>query len=140
MAKRTIVLGINQTIMAALAMVTIAALIAAPGLGQVVIQALSTQDVGTAFNAGLAIVIMAIILDRTTTAASERVEIQRRKSAEPNKFRRPSDRDRCRRDGDRDLALLHLPAGGDLPVVVADSAQRTSDSMSARTSSTSRTP
>src|ERR1700742_1940703 len=85
MAKRTIVLGINQTIMAALAMVTIAA----PGLGQVVVQALSTQDVGTAFNAGLAIVIMAIILDRTTTAASERVEIQRRKSAEPNRFRRP---------------------------------------------------
>ena len=90
MAKRTIVLGINQTIMAALAMVTIAALIAAPGLGQVVIQALSTQDVGTAFNAGLAIVIMAIILDRTTTAASERVETQRRKSAEPSKFRRPA--------------------------------------------------
>jgi glycine betaine/proline transport system permease protein len=90
MAKRTIVLGINQTIMAALAMVTIAALIAAPGLGQVVIQALSTQDVGTAFNAGLAIVLLAIILDRTTTAASERVETQRRKSAEPNKYRRPA--------------------------------------------------
>jgi glycine betaine/proline transport system permease protein len=90
MAKRTIVLGINQTIMAALAMVTIAALIAAPGLGQVVVQALGTQDVGTAFNAGLAIVIMAIILDRTTTAASERVETQRRKSAEPNKYRRPA--------------------------------------------------
>ena len=90
MAKRTIVLGINQTIMAALAMVTIAALIAAPGLGQVVVQALSTQDVGTAFNAGLAIVIMAIILDRTTTAASERVETQRRKSAEPSKYRRPA--------------------------------------------------
>jgi glycine betaine/proline transport system permease protein len=89
MAKRTIVLGINQTIMAALAMVTIAALIAAPGLGQVVIQALGTQDVGTAFNAGLAIVIMAIILDRTTTAASERVETQRRKSAEPSRYRRP---------------------------------------------------
>jgi glycine betaine/proline transport system permease protein len=89
MAKRTIVLGINQTIMAALAMVTIAALIAAPGLGQVVIQALSTQDVGTAFNAGLAIVLLAIILDRTTTAASERVETQQRKSAEPSKFRRP---------------------------------------------------
>jgi glycine betaine/proline transport system permease protein len=89
MAKRTIVLGVNQTIMAALSMVTIAALIAAPGLGQVVVQALSTQDVGTAFNAGLAIVIMAIILDRTTTAASERVETQQRKSAEPNKYRRP---------------------------------------------------
>ena len=140
MAKRTIVLGINQTIMAALAMVTIAALIAAPGLGQVVIQALSTQDVGTAFNAGLAIVIMAIILDRTTTAASERVETQRRKSAEPNKYRRPGLRDRRRRDGDRDLAVLHLPAGGALPVIVADRVRFTSDSMSARPSSTPRTP
>ena len=80
MAKRTIVLGVNQTIMAALSMVTLAALIGAPGLGQVVIQALSAQDVGTAFNAGLAIVIMAIILDRVTTAASERVEVARRKS------------------------------------------------------------
>src|SRR6476659_5631932 len=89
MAKRTIVLGINQTIMCALAMVTIAALIAAPGLGQVVIQALSTQDVGTAFNAGLVIVIMAIILDRTTTAASERVEVERRSFSGPNRFRRP---------------------------------------------------
>ncbi|MBU3067289.1 ABC transporter permease subunit [Nocardia sp. NEAU-G5] len=90
MAKRTIVLGINQTIMCALAMVTIAALIAAPGLGQVVIQALSTQDVGTAFNAGLAIVVMAIILDRTTTATSVRVETQRRNSARANQFRRPA--------------------------------------------------
>ena len=64
MARRTIVVGINQTIMAALSMVTIAALIDAPGLGQIVLQALETLDVGTAFNAGLAIVIMAIVLDR----------------------------------------------------------------------------
>jgi glycine betaine/proline transport system permease protein len=90
MAKRTIVLGINQTIMCALAMVTIAALIAAPGLGQVVVQALSTQDVGTAFNAGLAIVIMAIILDRTATAVSLRVETQRRNAVEEHRFRRPA--------------------------------------------------
>ena len=118
MAKRTIVLGINQTIMAALAMVTIAALIAAPGLGQVVIQALSTQDVGTAFNAGLAIVIMAIILDRTTTAASERVETQESRPSPTSIGVQESHR--RRRDGDRDLAVLHLPAGGDLPVIVAD--------------------
>jgi glycine betaine/proline transport system permease protein len=71
-AKRTIVLGINQTIMAALAMVTIAALIDAPGLGKTVIKALQTLDVGTAFNAGLAIVVMAIVLDRVTTAAAQR--------------------------------------------------------------------
>ncbi|MEV4311439.1 ABC transporter permease subunit [Actinocrispum sp. NPDC049592] len=71
-AKRTIVLGVNQTIMAALAMVTIAALIDAPGLGKTVVKALQTLDVGTAFNAGLAIVIMAIVLDRVTTAAAQR--------------------------------------------------------------------
>jgi glycine betaine/proline transport system permease protein len=74
MAKRTIVVGINQTTMCALSMVTIAALIDAPGLGQVVLHALETLDVGTAFRAGLAIVIMAIVLDRVTTAASVRVE------------------------------------------------------------------
>ncbi|GIH17544.1 ABC transporter permease [Rugosimonospora africana] len=74
MARRTIVLGINQTTMCALSMVTIAALIGAPGLGQVVVHALETLDVGTAFNAGLGIVIMAIVLDRVTTAASVRVE------------------------------------------------------------------
>lgn len=72
MAKRTIVLGINQTIMAALAMVTIAALIDAPGLGKTVIKALQSLDVGTAFNAGLAIVVMAVVLDRVTTAAGAR--------------------------------------------------------------------
>ncbi|MFD9407189.1 ABC transporter permease [Streptomyces sp. NPDC059989] len=72
MSKRTIVLGVNQTIMAALSMVTIAALIDAPGLGKTVVKALETLDVGVAFNAGLAIVVMAILLDRVTTAASER--------------------------------------------------------------------
>ncbi|MBL8932680.1 MAG: ABC transporter permease subunit [Kineosporiaceae bacterium] len=74
MSRRTIVLGINQTIMAALAMVTIAALIDGPGLGKNVIKALSTVDVGTAFNAGLALVVLAIVLDRTTTAMALRSE------------------------------------------------------------------
>lgn len=74
MARRTIVMGINQSTMAALSMVTIAALIAAPGLGQVVIRALQSLDVGTAVNAGLSIVLLAIVLDRVTTAASRRAE------------------------------------------------------------------
>ncbi|MEU6306857.1 ABC transporter permease subunit, partial [Streptomyces chartreusis] len=77
MSKRTVVMGVNQTIMAALAMVTIAALIDAPGLGKTVVQALQSLDVGTAFNAGLAIVVMAIVLDRVTTAASGREEAAR---------------------------------------------------------------
>ncbi|MFJ7336331.1 ABC transporter permease [Streptomyces sp. NPDC101110] len=77
MSKRTVVMGVNQTIMAALAMVTIAALINAPGLGATVVQALQSLDVGTAFNAGLAIVVMAIVLDRVTTAASARADSAR---------------------------------------------------------------
>ncbi|MEO7123605.1 MAG: ABC transporter permease subunit [Lacisediminihabitans sp.] len=78
LARRSIVIGINQTVMAALAMVTIAALIAAPGLGQPVLQGLQSLNVGIAFVAGFAIVIMAIVLDRVTTAAGTRAEITAR--------------------------------------------------------------
>ena len=91
MSKRTIVLGINQTIMAALSMVTIAALIDAPGLGKTVIKALETLDVGVAFNAGLAIVVLAIVLDRVTAAASERAEVtSRRRAGRASPWRRPA--------------------------------------------------
>jgi glycine betaine/proline transport system permease protein len=72
MAKRTIVVGINQCMMAALSMATIAALVNGPGLGKPVVSALQVLNVGAASVAGLAIVVMAIMLDRTTTAASER--------------------------------------------------------------------
>jgi glycine betaine/proline transport system permease protein len=72
MAKRTIVVGINQSTMAALSMATIAALVAGPGLGPLVITALQNENVGQAGVPSLAIVFMAIMLDRTTTAASER--------------------------------------------------------------------
>ncbi|MEU4491951.1 ABC transporter permease subunit [Streptomyces sp. NPDC023998] len=90
MSKRTVVMGVNQTIMAALSMVTIAALIDAPGLGKTVVKALQTLDVGVAFNAGLAIVVMAIVLDRVTTAAGDRVETARKRGAGRfTKLRRP---------------------------------------------------
>jgi glycine betaine/proline transport system permease protein len=72
MAKRTIVVGINQSMMAALSMATIAALVNGPGLGKPVVSALQILNVGAASVAGLCIVLMAIMLDRTTTAASER--------------------------------------------------------------------
>ncbi len=78
MAKRTIVVGINQSMMAALSMATIAALVNGPGLGKPVVAALQVQNIGAASVAGLAIVLMAIMLDRTTTAASERSESQGR--------------------------------------------------------------
>jgi glycine betaine/proline transport system permease protein len=88
MARKTIVLGINQTTMAALSMVTIAALIGAPGLGETVLVAVEKLNVGEAFNAGIAIVIMAIVLDRMTTAASERAEKARRSGAIEKKLQR----------------------------------------------------
>jgi glycine betaine/proline transport system permease protein len=88
MSRRTIVLGVNQTIMAALSMVTIAALIDAPGLGKTVVKALESLDVGTAFNAGLAIVVLAIILDRTTTAAAMRADETHAPSPEQHRRRR----------------------------------------------------
>jgi glycine betaine/proline transport system permease protein len=72
MARRTIVVGINQCTMAALSMATIAAFVNSPGLGKPVVAALQNLDVGGATVAGLAIVVAAIMLDRTTTAASEK--------------------------------------------------------------------
>ncbi|MDP1719798.1 MAG: ABC transporter permease subunit [Candidatus Nanopelagicaceae bacterium] len=86
-AKRTIVVGINQTIMAALSMVTIAALIDAPGLGKVVVRALTSLDVGRSFQAGLAIVILAVVLDRSTTAAAAKVSVDPAID-KPSKYRR----------------------------------------------------
>lgn len=69
MAKRTIILGVNQTTLAALSFVVIAALIGAPGLGEPVLKALSIRNIGDGVTAGLAVVLIAIMLDRATTAA-----------------------------------------------------------------------
>jgi glycine betaine/proline transport system permease protein len=87
MARRTIVLGVNQSTMAALSMVTIAAFVNGPGLGQPVVQALQNLDVGAAAVPSIAIVLLAIALDRTTTAASERAQRGRRDVRSPRRRR-----------------------------------------------------
>jgi glycine betaine/proline transport system permease protein len=87
MARRTIIVGLNQCTMAALSMATIAALINGPGLGQPVAQALQSLDIGNAFVSGIAIVIMAIVLDRTTTAASQRAEVATSRGENPRRRR-----------------------------------------------------
>ncbi|AXF55012.1 ABC transporter permease [Salicibibacter kimchii] len=66
MARTTIMAGVNQTIMLSLSMVVIASMIGADGLGDVVYTAVGRNDVGSGFEAGIAIVIVAIILDRLT--------------------------------------------------------------------------
>ena len=69
-AMPTIVTGITQCIMLSLSMVVIAALVGAGGLGVPVVRALNTVQVGMGFEAGFAIVLVAIILDRMTRAKS----------------------------------------------------------------------
>ncbi len=58
MARRTIVVGVNQSMMAALSMATIAALVNGPGLGKAVNAALQIQNIGAAFVAGILIVLI----------------------------------------------------------------------------------
>ncbi|MDK2822445.1 MAG: glycine betaine/proline transport system permease protein [Clostridia bacterium] len=66
LATQTIMAGINQTIMLSLSMVVIAAMIGAKGLGGEVWKAIQRLKIGMGFEAGLGVVIVAIILDRIT--------------------------------------------------------------------------
>jgi ABC-type proline/glycine betaine transport system permease subunit len=68
-AAPTIIAGITQCIMLSLSMVVIAALVGAGGLGVPVVRALNTVQVGMGFEAGIAIVLVAIILDRISRPA-----------------------------------------------------------------------
>nr|WP_241653700.1 proline/glycine betaine ABC transporter permease [Latilactobacillus curvatus] len=68
LAKSTLMAGVNQSMMLALSMVVIASMIGAMGLGTRVYFAVGRNDAGGGFAAGLAIVILAIIIDRLTQA------------------------------------------------------------------------
>ena len=72
LAVPNILQGINQTTMMALAMVVIASMIGAPGLGKTVLEGLQRADVGKGLIGGLAIVVLAIVLDRITQAFGAR--------------------------------------------------------------------
>ncbi|MFE5738752.1 ABC transporter permease [Streptomyces celluloflavus] len=73
LARKELLLGVNQTIMMALSMVVIASMIGAAGLGDRVYQALASVDVGAALAAAIPIVLLAIVMDRTTAAAGARL-------------------------------------------------------------------
>jgi len=66
LALPSVMAGLNQTLMMALSMVVIAALIGAGGLGNPVVQGLNTLEIGLATIGGLAIVLLAMVLDRIT--------------------------------------------------------------------------
>ena len=74
LSLKAIGLAMNQTIMLALSMVVLTVLIAAPGLGGNLIGALSANNVGVGFDAGLAVVLLAIVLDRVTEHAALRLD------------------------------------------------------------------
>jgi glycine betaine/proline transport system permease protein/glycine betaine/proline transport system substrate-binding protein len=72
LAKGTIMAGINQTVMLSLSMVVIASMIGAPGLGRNVLSALQRAQIGSGFVSGLALVVLAIIIDRLTQKFSKK--------------------------------------------------------------------
>jgi len=70
LALPSIMAGVNQTIMLSLSMVVIASMIGAGGLGNTVLTGIQRLDVGLGFEGGLAVVILAIVLDRLTQSLS----------------------------------------------------------------------
>lgn len=77
LALPNIMAGVNQTIMMSLAMVVIASLVSAPGLGVLVLRGIRNLELGVGIVAGLGIVLLAVILDRVSKAALTRVDKQR---------------------------------------------------------------
>jgi glycine betaine/proline transport system permease protein len=73
LALPNIMAGVNQTIMMSLAMVVIASLVSAPGLGVLVLRGINKLELGVGLIAGLGIVLLAILLDRVSKAALQRI-------------------------------------------------------------------
>lgn len=71
LAMPTIMAGVNQVIMLALSMVVVAGLVGAPGLAQDVVASTQSLRVGAGFEAGIAVVILAVYLDRLTGGLAE---------------------------------------------------------------------
>jgi glycine betaine/proline transport system permease protein len=73
LALPNIMAGVNQTIMMSLSMVVIASLVSAPGLGVLVLRGIRNLELGVGLVSGLGIVVLAVILDRTTKLALARI-------------------------------------------------------------------
>jgi len=78
MALPSIMAGVNQVIMLALSMVVVAGLTGAAGLGSVVVRAVTQLDVASGFEGGIAVVLLAIFLDRLTAALGRRTALSSR--------------------------------------------------------------
>jgi ABC-type proline/glycine betaine transport system permease subunit len=84
LAAPTIMAGVNQVILLSLSMVVIAGTVGAGGLGSEIVQALSRIDIGLGFEAGISVVILAILLDRLTASlGAPKTRLRRRRAAAP---------------------------------------------------------
>ncbi|TGD09468.1 ABC transporter permease subunit [Brevibacterium sp. S111] len=81
LAMPTIMAGVNQVIMLALSMVVLAGMVGAGGLGGAVVGGIQNVDVPLAVEAGLAVVVIAIFLDRVTAALGRKTPIERARKA-----------------------------------------------------------
>ncbi|ASN06638.1 ABC transporter permease [Virgibacillus necropolis] len=77
-ALPTIMAGVNQTTMMALAMVVIASMVGAQGLGEQVLVSINRIDISLGFEAGISIVFLAIIIDRVTGGVADKLQKHRR--------------------------------------------------------------
>lgn len=77
-ALPTIMAGVNQTTMMALAMVVIASMVGAQGLGEQVLIAINRIDIALGFEAGISIVFLAIMIDRITNGVADKFQKHRR--------------------------------------------------------------
>ena len=81
LAMPTVMAGVNQVIMLALSMVVLSGMVGAGGLGGDVVAALSQVDIGLGMEAGLAVVIVAVYLDRITNGLANRTSLARAQRA-----------------------------------------------------------
>ncbi|MGY1729214.1 ABC transporter permease [Geodermatophilus sp. SYSU D01062] len=105
LALPSIMAGVNQVIMLALSMVVTAGLLGAAGLGAVVVRAVTQLDVASGFEGGLAVVLLAIFLDRLTASFGQQTALSRMLRLR----RRPAERAPSERAGEPEVASS--PAG-----------------------------
>ncbi len=117
LAMRTIMAGLNQTLMLSLSMVVIAALIGAEGLGLIVFRGIGRLDVGLAALGGIGIVLLAIMLDRITQALGDteaRIKAGQRRQTLLGRIglARSTPRDAAAQAGTQDQPEPENPKGG----------------------------
>ena len=112
LAVPTIMAGVNQVIMLSLSMAVIAGMVGAPGLGQEVVSAIATLDLAKGVEAGLAVVFLAVFLDRLTAALGDSTKYPASLRAKLRSRRRASATSHTSAEAEQNIA-----AGASAPIV-----------------------